>query len=50
MAVYDDARRAMSLFGGNTAVPESSGFPQYTFLDTTWIYYHHDTEWGAGCA
>ncbi|MSP72289.1 MAG: hypothetical protein EXR76_08920 [Myxococcales bacterium] len=37
-AVYDDARREMLIFGGNSAIPENCGFPDYTFSADLWIY------------
>lgn len=45
-AGYDDDRQMMIIFGGNTAVPEMCGFPAYTFMSRTWIYYDFDTGCG----
>lgn len=45
-AGYDDAHQMMIIFGGNTAVPENCGFPAYTFMARTWIYYDFDTGCG----
>lgn len=46
VAGYDDNQQLMVIFGGNTAVPEMCGFPAYTFLARTWIFYDFDTGCG----
>ena len=38
----------MIVFGGNTAVPENCGFPAYSFLSSTWLYYDYDLAPGCG--
>ncbi|MFN3198931.1 MAG: kelch repeat-containing protein [Bradymonadia bacterium] len=48
VATYDDARKTMIIFGGNTAVPENCGFPAYQFQDTTWLYYDYTPAEGCG--
>jgi N-acetylneuraminic acid mutarotase len=46
VAGYDDERQMMIIFGGNTATPENCGFPAYTFMARTWIFYDFDTGCG----
>lgn len=45
-AGYDNDRQIMIIFGGNTATPENCGFPAFTFMARTWIFYDFDTGCG----
>lgn len=46
-AGYFPGRKEMIVFGGNTAIPIECGFPDWSFLDTTWIFYDYANECGA---
>ncbi len=41
VAAYFPARQEMVIFGGNTAVPIMCAFPDWVYLDTTYIFYDY---------